>query len=50
MDKRPMEICILSDLHLGTFGCQAKEVLNYFKKYSAKNAHFKRRYYRHMAV
>ena len=31
MDKRPIEICIVSDLHLGTFGCQAKEILQYLK-------------------
>ena len=36
MEKRPMEICILSDLHLGTFGCQAKEVLNYLKSIQPK--------------
>ena len=26
-----MEVCVVSDIHLGTFGCQAKEVLNYLK-------------------
>ena len=36
MDKRPMEICIVSDLHLGTFGCQAKELLNYLKSVKPK--------------
>ena len=36
MDKRPMEICIISDLHLGTFGCQAKEALNYLKSIKPK--------------
>ena len=36
MDKRPMEICIISDLHLGTFGCQAKELLNYLKSVKPK--------------
>ena len=31
-----MEICIVSDLHLGTFGCQAKELLNYLKSIKPK--------------
>ncbi len=31
MKKRQMEICILSDIHLGTYGCQAKKLLNYLK-------------------
>lgn len=31
MDKRKMDVCIISDIHLGTFGCQAKEVLNYLR-------------------
>lgn len=31
MDKRKMEVCIISDIHLGTFGCHAKEVLNYLR-------------------
>jgi UDP-2,3-diacylglucosamine pyrophosphatase LpxH len=31
-----MEICIISDLHLGTFGCQAKEALNYLKSIKPK--------------
>ena len=31
MDKRQLDICVLSDIHLGTFGCHATEVLNYLK-------------------
>lgn len=31
MTKRPVEILILSDIHLGTYGCHAKELLNYLK-------------------
>jgi UDP-2,3-diacylglucosamine pyrophosphatase LpxH len=62
MDKRPMEICIVSDLHLGTFGCQAKEVLNYLKSIKPKTLilngdiidiwQFNKRYFpkSHMAV
>jgi UDP-2,3-diacylglucosamine pyrophosphatase LpxH len=30
-DKRKVELVVLSDIHLGTFGCRAKEVLNYLK-------------------
>jgi len=29
--KRKIEILVLSDIHLGTFGCNAKELLNYLK-------------------
>lgn len=62
MDKRPMEICIISDLHLGTFGCQAKELLNYLKSVKPKTLilngdiidiwQFNKRYFpaSHMAV
>lgn len=31
MDKRKMDVCIISDIHLGTFGCQAKEAFNYLR-------------------
>jgi len=31
MKKRPVDIVVLSDLHLGTYGCHAKELLNYLK-------------------
>ncbi|MBN1252592.1 MAG: UDP-2,3-diacylglucosamine diphosphatase [Bacteroidales bacterium] len=30
-DKRKVEILVLSDIHLGTFGSKAKELLNYLK-------------------
>jgi len=29
--KRALDIVILSDIHLGTYGCHAKELLNYLK-------------------
>lgn len=29
--KRKVEIVVLSDIHLGTFGCRAKELLNYLR-------------------
>ncbi len=29
--KRQLDIAVLSDIHLGTYGCQAKEVVNYLK-------------------
>ncbi len=29
--KRELEIAIISDVHLGTYGCHAKELLNYLK-------------------
>lgn len=31
MTKRPVEILVLSDIHLGTYGCHAKELLHYLK-------------------
>ena len=31
MEKRKLDIALLSDLHLGTFGCHAKELLHYLK-------------------
>lgn len=30
-NKRPVEILVISDLHLGTYGCHAKELLYYLK-------------------
>jgi UDP-2,3-diacylglucosamine pyrophosphatase LpxH len=29
--KRKIELLVISDVHLGTFGCRAKELLNYLK-------------------
>ena len=29
--KRPLEILVLSDIHLGTYGCQSKALLKYLK-------------------
>jgi UDP-2,3-diacylglucosamine pyrophosphatase LpxH len=34
MQKRPLDVVVLSDLHLGTYGCHAKEILNYLKSIS----------------
>jgi UDP-2,3-diacylglucosamine pyrophosphatase LpxH len=31
MERRKVEIIVMSDLHLGTFGCRAKEIVNYLK-------------------
>ena len=31
MERRSVEVTIISDLHLGTYGCHAKEILNYLK-------------------
>jgi len=36
MEKRNLPICIISDVHLGTFGCHAKELLNYLKSINPK--------------
>ncbi|MEO8416186.1 MAG: UDP-2,3-diacylglucosamine diphosphatase [Ginsengibacter sp.] len=34
--KRKVEILVLSDVHLGTYGCQAKQLLNYLKTIKPK--------------
>jgi UDP-2,3-diacylglucosamine pyrophosphatase LpxH len=31
MEKRPIDVVVLSDVHLGTYGCRAKELVNYLK-------------------
>ncbi|MFS4445964.1 UDP-2,3-diacylglucosamine diphosphatase [Maribacter sp. 2307UL18-2] len=31
MKKRPVDIVVISDVHLGTYGCHAKELLKYLK-------------------
>jgi len=31
MEKRSVDVVVLSDVHLGTYGCRAKELLNYLK-------------------
>jgi UDP-2,3-diacylglucosamine pyrophosphatase LpxH len=36
MTKRPVEIVVISDVHLGTYGCQAKELINYLKSIDPK--------------
>lgn len=30
--KRVLDICVISDLHLGTYGCRAEELLHYLNK------------------
>ena len=34
--KRKVDILVLSDIHLGTYGCRAKELLNYLRSVSPK--------------
>jgi len=36
MDKREVEIVVISDVHLGTYGCHAKELLKYLKSIKPK--------------
>ncbi len=36
MKKRTVELVVISDVHLGTFGCQAKELLNYLNSIKPK--------------
>lgn len=34
--KRKLDICVISDIHLGTHGCQANELLSYLKSIQPK--------------
>ncbi|MEI8047101.1 MAG: UDP-2,3-diacylglucosamine diphosphatase [Bacteroidota bacterium] len=34
--KRPVDILVISDIHLGTYGCHAKELLHYLKSIRPK--------------
>lgn len=34
--KRPVDIVVISDVHLGTYGCHAKELLHYLKSIKPK--------------
>jgi UDP-2,3-diacylglucosamine pyrophosphatase LpxH len=34
MEKRPLDVVVLSDVHLGTYGCKAKELVNYLRSIS----------------
>lgn len=36
MKKRPVEIVVISDVHLGTYGCHASELLDYLKTIKPK--------------
>ncbi len=36
MTKREVEIVVISDIHLGTYGCRAKELLKYLKSINPK--------------
>lgn len=37
MKKRKVELVVISDVHLGTFGCHAKELLSYLASIKPKN-------------
>lgn len=62
MEKRKVDIVVISDVHLGTFGCHAKELVNYLKSIEPKQVilngdiidiwNFKKRYWpkSHMKV
>lgn len=34
MDKRPVDVVVISDVHLGTYGCKAKQLTAYLKSIS----------------
>lgn len=35
-EKRPVDLIVISDVHLGTYGCRAKELLHYLKSVKPK--------------
>ncbi|TRX60706.1 UDP-2,3-diacylglucosamine diphosphatase [Fulvivirga sp. M361] len=35
-DKRPVDVVVLSDVHLGTYGCNAEDLLRYLKSIAPK--------------
>lgn len=55
MKKRAADIVVISDVHLGTYGCRAKELLKYLKSIKPKKVilngdiidvwHFSKRYW-----
>ncbi|PIV93191.1 MAG: UDP-2,3-diacylglucosamine hydrolase, partial [Flavobacteriaceae bacterium CG17_big_fil_post_rev_8_21_14_2_50_33_15] len=36
LKKRKIDLVVISDVHLGTYGCQAKELLNYLESIKPK--------------
>ena len=36
MEKRPLDVCVISDVHLGTFGCHSRELNEYLKSIDPK--------------
>ncbi|HUN04831.1 MAG TPA: metallophosphoesterase, partial [Niabella sp.] len=36
MEKRNVEVVVISDVHLGTYGCRAAELLKYLKSINPK--------------
>jgi len=50
MEKRPVDVVVLSDVHLGTYGCRAKGAVNYLKSITPNILILKWGYYRRLAV
>ena len=36
MQRKDLQVCVISDLHLGTFGCHANEIVRYLKGINPK--------------
>ena len=34
MERRPLDVAVISDVHLGTYGCRARELVNYLRSIS----------------
>ncbi len=43
--RRDVELVVLSDIHLGTYGCHAEELLRYLKSIRAKENYTQRRHH-----
>jgi UDP-2,3-diacylglucosamine pyrophosphatase LpxH len=36
MERRALDVVVISDIHLGTYGCRARELLSYPAAYNPK--------------
>jgi predicted MPP superfamily phosphohydrolase len=49
LKKRKVEVVVISDVHLGTFGCHAKQLVHYLSTIKPKILVLNG-YYRYMAI
>ncbi len=46
--KRKVDVLVISDVHLGTYGCHAKELLFYLKSITPKKNNMKDKKFKHI--